>query len=342
MRHIFLPHAHAFDSSVLTFSPKFWLFIVITGIGAGLGADGLMALLTTVQHVSYNYEQGYFQTAVAQVSAWHRLAVLIAAGLLATFMVWLLRKLSHGANSDIVHAIWFQSGRVSFWHTIVQAMLSMTIVGMGASLGREGAPKSRCLTSPPTLCRFIRSIWESCSGPFSSDHWLGSCPFYLCGSLFGWMPINHSPDGPCGHHYPCLPCLAFSPFPIHSFWGTVAFNDLITPSLNIVPVSASYSLLVYWMTADNAPQNLYVVDHSGKLVGVISSENLWTAGLLTRTMGIAAASDLKMPVTAIRSDQSRKEVLNLLQQTFFSQLPVVDGITMQYMGIIKQNCDCSA
>ena len=121
MRHIFLPHAHAFDSSVLTFSPKFWLFIVITGIGAGLGADGLMALLTTVQHVSYNYEQGYFQTAVAQVSA-----------------------------------------------------------------------------------------------------------------------------------------------------------------------------------------------------------------------------DLEMPVTAIRSDQSRKEVLNLLQQTFFSQLPVVDGITMQYMGIIKQNCDCSA
>ena len=95
------------------------------------------------------------------------------------------------------------------------------------------------------------------------------------------------------------------------------------------------------MTADNAPQNLYVVDHSGKLVGVISSENLWTAGLLTRTVGIAAASDLKMPVTAIRSDQSRKEVLHLLQQTFFSQLPVVDGITMQYMGIIKQNCDWS-
>ncbi|SMH65377.1 protein of unknown function [Acidithiobacillus ferrivorans] len=61
-----------------------------------------MALLKAVQHVSYGYEQGHFQTAVAQVSAWHRLAVLIAAGLLATFMVWLLRKLSHGANSDIV------------------------------------------------------------------------------------------------------------------------------------------------------------------------------------------------------------------------------------------------
>ncbi|SMH66538.1 membrane protein of unknown function [Acidithiobacillus ferrivorans] len=266
-----------------------------------------MALLKAVQHVSYGYEQGHFQTAVAQVSAWHRLAVLIAAGLLATFMVWLLRKLSHGANSDIVHAIWFQSGRVNFWHTIVQAMLSMTIVGMGASLGREGAPKQVGLAIASVLSRwgrltsaetrflaacgagagmgaiynvplggalfalevllgtvalplilpamtaaliatavswitlpnqptytipFIRSILESCSGPFSSDHWLGSCPFYLCGSLFGLMPINHSPDGPCGPPYPCLPCLAFSPFPIHSFWGTVWISLSLPLAIN--------------------------------------------------------------------------------------------------------------
>ncbi|MBU2755194.1 hypothetical protein HFU84_10890 [Acidithiobacillus sp. CV18-2] len=559
VRHIFPPHTHTFDSSVLTFSPKFWLFIVVTGIGAGLGADGLMALLKAVQHVSYGYEQGHFQTAVAQVSAWHRLAVLIAAGLLATFMVWLLRKLSHGANSDIVHAIWFQSGRVNFWHTIVQAMLSMTIVGMGASLGREGAPKQVGLAIASVLSRWGRLIsaetrflaacgagagmgaiynvplggalfalevllgtvalplilpamtaaliatavswitlpnqptytipvysfhlgellWTLLFGPLAGvmsvlfvrliiwvdahkpqsgwSMWaplpmfallgilaipypqllgnglditefafsnqlplllmlilfvlkplvtagcLGSgapgglfTPSITYGAVFGgamgdlWSFIW--PGTPMGSYavigagavlaatmqaplaaavlllelthntmaimVPILLAIAgaiitarlldmrsiesgpasIQPFieqitkrPLHT-----AFNDLIIPSLNIVPVSASYSQLVYWMTADNAPQNLYVLDHSGKLVGVISSEKLWTVDALTRTMGIAAAFDLKMPVTAIRSDQSRKEVLNLLQQPSFSQTPVVEGVTIQYMGIIKK------
>ena len=42
----------------LNFSPRFWLLVVITGIGAGLGASLLMALLAVVQHWSYSYSSG--------------------------------------------------------------------------------------------------------------------------------------------------------------------------------------------------------------------------------------------------------------------------------------------
>src|SRR5208283_330765 len=38
-------------------------------------------------------------------------------------------------------AIWFQAGRLPALRTLGSAVLSIVIVGMGASLGREGAPK---------------------------------------------------------------------------------------------------------------------------------------------------------------------------------------------------------
>lgn len=558
-RQIFCPRAHTFDSSGLNFSPKFWLIIVLTGIGAGLGADCLMALLTTVQHLSYQYEQGYFQVAVAHVSGLYRLGVLITAGLLVTFMVWLLRRLFHGANSDVVHAIWFQSGSVNFWHTIAQAMLSVTIVGMGASLGREGAPKqvgvaiasilSRWGGLSSTETRFLAACGAGAGmgavynvplggALFALEVLLGSVtlplvlpaittaliatavswitlpdqptytlPIYtfhigeLCWSLlfgplagvmsvlfvrliiwadihkpqsgwFMWAPLlmfillgilaipypqllgngkdvtefafnNQLPlllmlslvllkplvtagclgsGAPGGLFTPSITYGAVMGGSMGDLWSLIwpgipigsyavigagavlaatmqaplaamvlllelthntmgimipillaivsavitarwldkrtiysgpasiepfieqisthpvhtAFDELITPSLrNIVPSSASYSQLAKLMVADHPPHNFYVVDHSGQLTGVIFSKNLWKADLLTRTLDIGAADDLKMPITAIRSDQGRKDIINLIEQPYFSEMPVIDCVSKRYIGVVK-------
>jgi H+/Cl- antiporter ClcA len=52
-----------------------------------------------------------------------------------------LTRLSSGNGIDITAAIWFQAGRLPALRTLGSAILSVIIVGMGAALGREGAPK---------------------------------------------------------------------------------------------------------------------------------------------------------------------------------------------------------
>jgi H+/Cl- antiporter ClcA len=53
----------------------------------------------------------------------------------------MLRRLSSGNGIDTTAAIWFNAGRMPALHTLGSALLSVVIVGMGVSLGREGAPK---------------------------------------------------------------------------------------------------------------------------------------------------------------------------------------------------------
>ena len=63
------------------------------------------------------------------------------AGLLTAAAQLLLTRLSSGNSIDITAAIWFHSGRLPALRTLGTAILSVFIGGMGAPLGREGAPK---------------------------------------------------------------------------------------------------------------------------------------------------------------------------------------------------------
>ena len=53
----------------------------------------------------------------------------------------ILRHLSSSNGIEITAAIWFHAGRLPTLRTLGSALLSVLIVGMGVSLGREGAPK---------------------------------------------------------------------------------------------------------------------------------------------------------------------------------------------------------
>ena len=79
--------------------------------------------------------------AAQQADAWRHILVLIAAGVITGAGQILLRHLSSGNGIDTTAAIWFYAGRMPAWRTLGSAVLSVVIVGMGVSLGREGAPK---------------------------------------------------------------------------------------------------------------------------------------------------------------------------------------------------------
>jgi chloride channel protein, CIC family len=121
---------------------RFWLAVVLTGLAAGAGAALLTFLLKEVQALAWGVrEPSALAEAARRASALRHVALLLAAGLLTGAGQWFLTRLASGNGIDITAAIWFQSGRLPIFRTLGSAVLSIVIVGMGAALGREGAPK---------------------------------------------------------------------------------------------------------------------------------------------------------------------------------------------------------
>ncbi|MGH6888747.1 MAG: chloride channel protein [Rhizomicrobium sp.] len=123
------------------FSLHFWVLALLTGAGAGVAGGLLMKLLHLVQHVSWSYAAGEFVDAVHHASNERRVAILAAAGLLVAAASRLLSPRGKGHGGEIAAAIWFRAGRLPPLATTARAIVSIAIVGMGASLGREAAPK---------------------------------------------------------------------------------------------------------------------------------------------------------------------------------------------------------
>ncbi|MCJ2103499.1 chloride channel protein [Methylobacterium sp. E-046] len=119
---------------------RFWLLVPATGLAAGLGAGLLMQLLTLVQWLAFGARSDAFLEAV-QATGWgHRVLVLSFCGLLVTVGIPILRHVGrHGG--DLSAALWFGSGALDFPRNLAQGAISIVVVGLGCSLGREQAPK---------------------------------------------------------------------------------------------------------------------------------------------------------------------------------------------------------
>jgi H+/Cl- antiporter ClcA len=118
----------------------FWLAIVLTGIGTGVSAVLLTTVLDLVQQLAWPGDPSLLGAA-ARSGPWRHLLVLTGAGGLTGLGQLLLVRLSSGNGIDTAEAIWFSAGRMPTVRTLGSAVLSVLVVGMGASVGREGAPK---------------------------------------------------------------------------------------------------------------------------------------------------------------------------------------------------------
>jgi H+/Cl- antiporter ClcA len=130
---------------------RFWIAVVLIGLGAGLSAAGLTLLLEAVQHWMWP-APGTLLEAAAAASAWRHVLILVGAGLVTGAGQILLVRLSSGNGIDITQAIWFSAGRLPALRTLGSAVLSIVIVGMGVSLGREGAPKQAGAVIADLVC----------------------------------------------------------------------------------------------------------------------------------------------------------------------------------------------
>jgi chloride channel protein, CIC family len=120
-------------------APAFWAVVALTGLGAGIGAAVLTRLLFVVQH--FMWPGPHILDAGAQAAPWRHIAILLGAGVLTGLGQVVLGRLTSANSIDITEAISLHAGRMPALRTLGSAVLSILVVGMGVSLGREGAPK---------------------------------------------------------------------------------------------------------------------------------------------------------------------------------------------------------
>jgi chloride channel protein, CIC family len=119
----------------------FWAALFATGIAAGLIGDALMYFLFTIEHVVFGYHTGSLESGVKHASSLRRVVPLLVAGLVGGTGWYLLRRYTPGEKSEIDDAIWNGDGRLSVRRSVGTSVLSELVIGMGASIGREAAPK---------------------------------------------------------------------------------------------------------------------------------------------------------------------------------------------------------
>jgi CIC family chloride channel protein len=118
---------------------RFWVLVIATGALAGLGAGGLLAMLRLVQQLAWPAADS-FVGAVEAASPLRRVLVPALAGAGVGLLGLLLRTpLGGQGTARIIEAIWYRGRGLALGRTLVRGVVSVAAVGMGASLGREGA-----------------------------------------------------------------------------------------------------------------------------------------------------------------------------------------------------------
>ena len=126
---------------VAGYTPSFWGLVVLIGVASGAAGGALMKLLGLVQRLCWGSPHPTFLASVDRASHLHRLLVLAGAGVLAAGGGLLLRRMRSFGGAEVTEAVWLEGGTISLGPSLGRGILSIGIVGMGASLGREGAPQ---------------------------------------------------------------------------------------------------------------------------------------------------------------------------------------------------------
>jgi CIC family chloride channel protein len=129
------------DEGDAPLTPRFWLALLLTAVGTGLFGDLMMLVLHTFEHLAFGTGPGDYQSHVERASAARRVASLAIAGAFAGPAWYVLRRLTKGEHSEVDEAIWARDGRLSLRRSLLSGLISEVVIGMGASIGREAAPK---------------------------------------------------------------------------------------------------------------------------------------------------------------------------------------------------------
>lgn len=117
---------------------RFWVLVIATGMLSGLGAGALLLVLRLVQGLAWPASDS-FVASVEAATPLRRVLVPAAAGLGVGLAALVARRpLGGHGTARIIEAIWHRRA-MRLGRTALTGLVSVVAVGMGASLGREGA-----------------------------------------------------------------------------------------------------------------------------------------------------------------------------------------------------------
>jgi CIC family chloride channel protein len=126
--------AHARPSWIL----RLVIVTILVGVGAGIGGLLVSLVLHGVERLAYDYSSGTFLDGVLESSPQRRFIALCIAGGIGALGWWALRRWARPVVS-VERGV--DGTRMPPLTTILNATLQIVVVGLGASVGREVAPR---------------------------------------------------------------------------------------------------------------------------------------------------------------------------------------------------------
>ena len=141
-----------------------WLSAATLLLGSliGAGAGLLTLLLYGVEHLMLGYRESAAMPGPFVVPPWRRAAGVLAGLSLAGVAWWLLRTRTARVPS-VKRAV--AGERMPWWQTIVHVCLQIFIVGSGASIGREVAPRELGAMLAQRFCDLFHIDEDDAKGP---------------------------------------------------------------------------------------------------------------------------------------------------------------------------------
>lgn len=115
------------------------LLAVAVGAAAAYAAIGFRWMIAAIQWTAYGEHTEKLWSAAAQLPWWQLLLVPTIGGLIVGVMVrWGMAARRPLAVADVIEAAQLHGGRMSLYEGLKASVISVTSIGCGASVGREG------------------------------------------------------------------------------------------------------------------------------------------------------------------------------------------------------------
>jgi H+/Cl- antiporter ClcA len=133
-----MSEARPFPATTRGWLLKLTVVTLLAGVGAGIGGGLLALILHTIEHLAFHYDSGTLLQAASRLQPWQRFLPVAIAGVIGAVGWFALRRW----GTPVVSVSQAVSGTRMPWAvTLLNALLQIVIVGLGASIGREVAPR---------------------------------------------------------------------------------------------------------------------------------------------------------------------------------------------------------
>jgi H+/Cl- antiporter ClcA len=274
------------------YSARFWGLVVVIGAATGLAGAGFIALLNLVIRTAWRRTASQFLAAVAAASPARIVLVLLAAGVLAGAGTLIVRQRLRGSGGgEVSEAIWLRGGRLELLPSLLRGLISIVIVGLGASLGREAAPQLAGAAVASELCDRSSQITQR-----------QRRLLVAAGAGAGMAAVYNVP-------------LGGALFALEVLLGTLAL-PLVLPALLMSLIATT----VAWIVIPTAATYAVAAYH------VSAAQIVWAA-VIGPLAGLTAVAWVRLIATANRARPSRRSLRMLAPVIVFT---VLGALAIQY------------